>query len=193
MEIHRPSASAMRIPTRGPALDQRPNSSRSSSHTSLTSSHSRDPMAIPGAQIDEPPPPLPPPRYNEELDRGIDVAWSWQNSAKSKLAPIKPSSSLYGGYMQARGDTRRSSDNDDMDVDDWDRRGSTVSTIRSPSQADISTGAGTTIPSLIRRPPSPTLSNQRSVLHVSISFRSSSHICATSMWHTQPSRSSLAT
>ena len=168
MEIHRPSASAMRIPTRGPALDRRSNTSRSSSHTSVTSTHSRDPMAIPGAQIDEPPPPLPPPRYNEELDRGIDVAWSWQNSepygGKSKLAPIKPSSSLYGGYMQARGDTRRSSDNDDMDVDDWDRRGSTVSTIRSPSQADISAGAGGTnasIPSLIRRPPSPTPSNQR--------------------------------
>jgi hypothetical protein len=128
-------------------------------------------MAIPGAPIDEPPPPLPPPRYNEELDRGIDVAWSWQNTesygGKSKLAPIKPSSSLYGGYMQARGDTRRTSDHDDMDVDDWERRGSTVSTIRSPSQADIS--AGTSIPSLVRRPPSPTPSNQRSVhsLHVS--------------------------
>ena len=170
MEIHRPSASAMRIPTRGPAPDRRLNTSRSSSYTSITSIHSRDPMAIPGAQIDEPPPPLPPPRYNEELDRGIDVAWSWQNSeqfgTKSKLAPIKPSSSLYGGYLQARSDTRRLSEdhNDDMDVDDWDRRGSTVSTIRSASQADVGAGAGGTaasIPSLIRRPPSPTPSNQR--------------------------------
>ena len=163
MEIHRPSASAMRIPHRGPAVDRRPPTSRSDSHSSSTSSHSRDPMAIPGAPMDEPPPPLPPPRYNEELDRGIDVAWSWQNNtepygSKSKLAPIKPSSSLYGGYMQQRGDTRRTSEQDDMDVD-WDRRGSSVSTIRSPSQADIS--AGTSIPSLIRRPPSPTPSNQR--------------------------------
>jgi hypothetical protein len=169
--VHRPMVSAMCIPTRG-ALDRRPNTSRSSSHASTTSSLSRDPVAIPGAQIDEPPPPLPPPRYNEELDRGIDDAWSWQNNeasagpGKSKLAPIKPGSSLHGGYLQARSDTRRSSDND-MDLDDWDRRGSTVSTIRSLSQASISAGAvagaGTSIPSLIRRPPSPTpsLSNQR--------------------------------
>lgn len=162
MEIHRPSATAMRMPHRGAAVDRRPPPSRSSSHTSTTSSHSRDPMAIPGATLDEPPPPLPPPRFNEELERGIDVAWSWQNSesygGKSTLAPIKPSSSLYGGYMQARGDTRRTSEQEDMDMD-WDRRGSSVSTIRSPSQADIS--AGTSIPSLVRRPPSPTPSNQR--------------------------------
>ena len=156
----------MRVPSRSPALEIRPNTSRGVSQTSTTSSHSRAPMSIPGARIDEPPPPLPPPRYNEELDRGIDVSWSWQNnheahSGKRQLAPIKPGSSMFGGYMHPRGDTRRSSDADEMDLDDWDRRGSTVSTIRSPSQADM--GAGTTIPSLVRRPPSPASSNQRSV------------------------------
>lgn len=165
MEIHRPSVSSMRIPTRPPPVDRRPNTSRSTSYTSTTSAQS---MAIPGVQLDEAPPPLPPPRYNEELDRGIDVSWSWQNSesfnGKSKLAPIKPGSSLYGGYMHGRGNTRRSPDDDEMDVDDWDRRGSTVSTIRSPSQADLGAGGGgahASIPSLIRRPPSPTPSNQR--------------------------------
>jgi hypothetical protein len=169
MEIHRPSASAMRIPIhhRGPALDRRPPSSRSTSYSSFSSSHSREPMSIPGAPIDEPPPPLPPPRFNEELDRGVDVAWAWQNpnadmyTDKSKLAPIKPGSSLYGGYMHGRGDTRRMSSHDEMDLDtDWDRRGSSVSTIRSPSQADINAGASMAacavpVPSVVRRPPSP--------------------------------------
>ena len=173
MEIHRPSASAMRVPSRSPALEIRPNTSRGASQTSTTSSHSRAPMSIPGARIDEPPPPLPPPRYNEELDRGIDVSWSWQNnheahSGKRQLAPIKSGSSMFGGYMHPRGDTRRSSDVDEMDLDDWDRRGSTVSTIRSPSQADM--GAGTTIPSLVRRPPSPASSNQRSVFALAAFF-----------------------
>lgn len=123
-------------------------------------------MAIPGAPIDEPPPPLPPPRFNEELDRGIDVAWAWQNSEmyvdKSKLAPIKPSSSLYGGYMHARGDTRRTSGQDDIEMDmDWDRRGSSVSTIRSPSHTDISAGASMpVVPSVVRRPPSPSANSE---------------------------------
>lgn len=57
-------------------------------------------MAIPGARIEHVPPALPPPRYNSDLDQGIDLAWKWQNehlmSGQSKLAPIKPGSSLLG-------------------------------------------------------------------------------------------------
>jgi hypothetical protein len=181
MEIHRPSAAAsaskssptsiaaMRIPHRGgPGLDRHPPSSRSNSYHSSASSHTRDSMAIPGAPIDEAPPPLPPLRYNEELDRGIDLAWSWQNTenigGKSKLAPIKPSSSLYGGYVQGQGDTARHlSEPEEMDIDRH-RRGSSVSTIRSPSHADIRTTSLSSIPSFVRRPPSPvssSASNQR--------------------------------
>ena len=189
MDIHR-SSQSVRMPTRPSYAARRPTTSRATSHTSTSSSHSRDPMPIPGAPIDEPPPPLPPPRYNEELDRGIDAAWSWSNSqplgVAGKLAPIRPSSSLYGGYMRSRTNSRLSPDHDEMDVDDWDRRGSAALTIRSPSQADILMGAGgagiaieagapTSIPSLVRRPPSPTPSNQRSVpvlLHVSLFPRS---------------------
>jgi hypothetical protein len=179
MEIHRPSSS-VRIPPRSPFnAARRPSVSRTTSYTSTTSSHSREPMPIPGRPMDEPPPPLPPPRHIEEFDKGLDTAWSWSNAhshgREGKLAPIKPSSSLYGGYMRPRNDGRPSPDIDEMDVDDWDdRRGSAALTIRSPSQSELVLGAGSAaatgrfepgagsgIPSLVRRPPSPTTSNQR--------------------------------
>jgi hypothetical protein len=178
METHRPS-STVRIPTR-PLFDagRRPSTSRSPSYTSTASTHSRSPMPIPGRPIDEPPPPLPPPRYNEEFEQGIDRSWDWSNAQshhrEGTLAPIKSSSSLYGGYMCSRDDVRRLSDPDEMDVDGWeDRRGSAALTIRSSSQADtrftasagapggIEIAAGSSIPSLVRRPPSPASSNQR--------------------------------
>jgi len=128
-------------------------------------------MAIPGARFDDAPPPLPPPKYNEELAQGIDVAWSWGNrdpfSGRSKLAPIKPGSSLYGGYLHSRPDpAHRLHQSDEMEVDDdssalSNRRASTVSTIRSPSQSDMP--LPTRIPSLVRRAPSPSPANQRCV------------------------------
>lgn len=170
MEIHRPSTS-MRIPPR-PSYDaRRPPNSRNSSFTSTTSSRSRDPMPIPGASVDIPPPPLPPPRYNEELERGIDTAWTWSNGGMNReLAPIKPGSSLYGGYLQDESNTRRSSGSDEMDLDDCDRRRSHASTARTPSSSHVFLGAGgpvshsaAGIPSLVRRPASPNPSNQRLV------------------------------
>lgn len=127
-------------------------------------------MVIPGARFDDAPPPLPPPRYNEELAQGIDVAWSWGNSDpfhhKRRLAPIKPSSSLYGGYLDSKTLSSRTRDTHEMDLDnedehDYMRRGSNVSTVRSPSQAEIRLGGH--VPTLIRKPPSPTPANQRLV------------------------------
>ncbi|RMD43096.1 hypothetical protein DV735_g2001, partial [Chaetothyriales sp. CBS 134920] len=110
-------------------------------------------MAIPGVRTEEPPPPLPPPRYNEELERGVDAAWAWQNrdrygsAGHNSLAPVKPSSSLYGGYLQPRAHTHFCPEPDEMDVDDWDHR-------RSASRNG-------SIPGLVRRPASPTPSSQR--------------------------------
>lgn len=124
-------------------------------------------MVIPGARFDDAPPPLPPPRYNEELAHGIDIAWSWGNTdpfhPKRRLAPIKPGSSLYGGYLESRSSNFAvARDADDMDLDDdYPRRGSNVSTVRSPSQAEIRQGAP--VPTFTRKPPSPTLANQRLV------------------------------
>ncbi|RMZ86249.1 hypothetical protein DV737_g114, partial [Chaetothyriales sp. CBS 132003] len=128
-------------------------------------------MAIPGIRAEEPPPPLPPPRYNEELDRGVDTAWTWQNrepcgGGHSNLAPIKPNSSMYGGYMQPRGRTQLCAEPDEMDLDDWDRdrQSSAVLAFRATSQTNMQIGGGNgngSIPGLVRRPPSPTPSSQR--------------------------------
>lgn len=98
-------------------------------------------MPIPNSRGEEAPPPLPPPRYLEDLDNGHDSGWTWANSlargdgfGQRTLAPIKRGSSLYGGYMRGRMD---GTDNPMAGDDDHDRRGSTVSTIKSPSEADV--------------------------------------------------------
>lgn len=144
--------------------------SRSNSQASDDAVHPRGAMTIPGARFDDAPPPLPPPRFNQELAHGIDVAWSWGNSNpfdynKKHLAPIQPGSSLYGSYREAYRPSISLRRPDDMDLDDEEdhRRGSTVSTLRSPSPAESKLGGH--IPSLIRKPPSPTTLNQRLVSH----------------------------
>ncbi|EEH18481.2 hypothetical protein PABG_07542 [Paracoccidioides brasiliensis Pb03] len=61
------------------------------------------PMTIPNAKEPLAPPPLPPPRYIEDLAIGQDSGWKWRNSFEQgeygnpTLPPIKPSSSLVGG------------------------------------------------------------------------------------------------
>lgn len=131
-------------------------------------------MGIPNIRYVEAPPPLPPPRYIDDLAHGNDLSWELQNRGgdfgpQQKLPSIKHNSSLFGGYMAP---TRSSSGHDvddeaidmmDLDDDDYDRKGST-STIRSPSQAEIDTAslAVGRMQSLARRPPSPLApSNQR--------------------------------
>ena len=77
-------------------------------------------MAIPGTTVNHIPPPLPPVRYNVDLERGIDIAWILQNESllrdKSRLAPIKPGSSLFGQYSHPQ--SARLTD-DDMPMD-WE-------------------------------------------------------------------------
>ncbi|KKZ60257.1 hypothetical protein EMCG_05014 [[Emmonsia] crescens] len=74
---------------------------RNLSFRSLSSSPR--PMAIPHAKEPLAPPPLPPPRYIEDLAIGHDSGWKWGNSfeegefGKPTLPPIKASSSLVGG------------------------------------------------------------------------------------------------
>lgn len=78
----------------------------SSSQISADPGWSNKSMAIPGARMEDVPPALPPPRYINDLDRGYDLAWNWENedlmTGKSKLAPIKPGSSLLGGSRQSQ-------------------------------------------------------------------------------------------
>lgn len=81
-------------------------SSQSTSPISSESGRRATSMVIPGARIDHVPPALPPPRYNDDLDHGVDLAWTWQNehlvSGERILAPIKPGSSLLGNPAQTQ-------------------------------------------------------------------------------------------
>jgi hypothetical protein len=148
--------------------DRRPPISRNDSQTSSSFHTSRAPMTIPHNRPAEAPPPLPPPRFIEDLANGHDLGWRWGNSVGDggfgKLAPIKQSSSLNGGYRRPPMDTSRDEEAmEGMDVDgDFDRRSSTVSTIRSPSHPEVFPGSLGYIQSGGKRTPSPSaVSNQR--------------------------------
>lgn len=135
----------------------RRHSSRSSSQGSPESSGPRRSMAIPGARVDDVPPALPPPRYNHDLDHGFDLAWKWQNedlmTGESKLAPIKPGSSLLGTL------SRPQLARDDDTEEDEDVDLNTLRAASSPSRSHLVTA--TSIPSLMRSPPSSSGINQR--------------------------------
>lgn len=172
-------------PSPGRVLDQssyhdtRPSASRSPSHSSASSHSSRAPMTIPHNRPAEAPPPLPPPRFIEDLANGNDLGWRWGNSVGGdggfgKLAPIKQSSSLHGGYRwplmntsqdEAEAAAAAAAAAEEMDVDgEFDRRGSTVSTIRSPSHPEVFPGSLGYIHLGGKRTPSPSAaSNQRLV------------------------------
>ncbi|KAJ9651942.1 hypothetical protein H2198_008805 [Neophaeococcomyces mojaviensis] len=118
-------------------------------------------MAIPGARVDDVPPALPPPRHNPELDKGVDLAWKWQNEdlplTRRTLAPIKPQSSLWGSTSQAQ---LIMDEDEDVEMDmELDSSHHAQPIARPPSQSQFATG--TSIPTLTRRPPSSSGINQR--------------------------------
>ncbi|KAI2381021.1 hypothetical protein LOY97_006798, partial [Ophidiomyces ophidiicola] len=97
------AAAAAALPVR---LPSRRSSRQPSDHRSPSSPSSYGtPMPIPqSTHAPLAPPPLPPPRYIEDLAHGHDSGWKWGNSFEGKptLAPIKASSSLFGGSAHAR-------------------------------------------------------------------------------------------
>ncbi|EXJ62968.1 hypothetical protein A1O7_03412 [Cladophialophora yegresii CBS 114405] len=173
MDIHGAGAAGTRIQLS--AYRPRPASprstSRSNSQTSDDPFQPRQPIVIPGIRFDDVPPPLPPPAFNDDLANGVDLAWNWANShpfeGQRQLAPIKPGSSLHGSFVRSRNslphgrDDDNDNDDDDMSIDDdkYPRRSSNVSTVRSPSQAEMRFGGS--VPAGRRKPPSPNLANQR--------------------------------
>lgn len=112
-------------------------SSRSSSYNSATSPGLSIPMSIPNAQQIIPPP-LPPPRHLPDIEdggnNGPDIAWKWSNSQTGrdwgKVTPSIPQgSSLHGGSGSFLSRTGV------MDEQlDFQRRGSSISTIKSDSR-----------------------------------------------------------
>jgi hypothetical protein len=160
--------------------DRRPSASRSDSQTS--SSHtSRAPMTIPHNRPAEAPPPLPPPRFIEDLANGHDLGWKWGNSGFEggfgKLPPIKQNSSLIGGYRRLPMDTSCDEGIEDMDVDgDFDRRGSTVSTIRSLSHPEVFLGSLGYIQSGGKRTPSPSAASNQRLAHAPVLEAAARHV-----------------
>ena len=120
-------------------------SSDSRSYRSATSQAFSRPMPVPNARQEQAPPPLPPPRHLPDLTQGYDPGWSWGNHGsefgKTTLAPIRQGSSLQGGYLHSMGEARLKTEDeeeeDKMDVDTDDRRGSSVSTLRSFTGTDL--------------------------------------------------------
>ena len=118
-----------------PSHDGRPFSDRGSSRTPIPLHNPSGAMSIPHARQDVAPPPLPPPQYIGELAHGHDAGWQWGNSGtfgRKELAPIKPGSSLYGGYKKRQIEERE----EEMGGSQWERRESTI-TVKSPSGREI--------------------------------------------------------
>lgn len=121
---------------------------------SMSSPHSG--LPIPNGRPEEAPPPLPPPRIIDDLANGQDQGWKWGNResenerSRPALAPIKPGSSLFGGYHAGgTGGSMRSEWGENQYEHNKDAiRAGAVSTIRSPAEPEIKVeGFGSSIPS----------------------------------------------
>ena len=119
-------------------------SSRTSSYSSSNASHpfstSAAPVCIPNSRGSPAPPPLPPPRYIEDLALGSDPGWHWGNSggqgeSGNKFGPTSPRSSISQGSWNMRKEMEAGSD----DFGEG-RRDSSTSTIRSPPRNDFDEG-----------------------------------------------------
>lgn len=125
MDLRRGPSIALPPPTSGFNHGGYRRLSSSNSQTSSEFGRTSAGMAIPGTQIDDVPPALPPPRYMHCLDEGDDLAWQYQNEGLSdqaqRLAPMKAGSSLLGHSSQSPQPIRDEDDDIDMETDvAWD-------------------------------------------------------------------------
>lgn len=101
-------------------------------------SSSSGPMTVPNARSDEQfaPPPLPPPRYLEDLAAGSDPGWNWGNTPNhggfgGNFGSSRSScSSMRGSWDQ------RMEDEGFPERPDYSRRGSSNATVKSPAGFD---------------------------------------------------------
>ncbi|OJD13384.1 hypothetical protein AJ78_06155 [Emergomyces pasteurianus Ep9510] len=146
-------------------------------------SSSPGPMAIPNAKEPLAPPPLPPPRYIEDLAIGHDSGWKWGNGfeagefGKPTLPPIKPSSSLVGGG-HSRPELVRRTERVNLDKDS--KRSNTMSAAKaSPvlkSRSSFSASRETSFPnSSASSLPSPRLQGEKPLSEKSVERSSNAY------------------
>lgn len=94
------------------------------------------PLAIPNTRYDPAPPPLPPPRYIDEIAAGSDPGWAWGNDPKGgSFGKARESTMPTATFPKSWGKTMGERP---LDQPEFRRRESSTSTVRSP--ADTSRG-----------------------------------------------------
>lgn len=95
------------------------------------------PLAIPNARYDPAPPPLPPPRYIDDITAGSDPGWAWGNDPKDgSFGKARESARPMSNFPKSWG--KNMEEDRPSDLPDFRRRESSTSTVRSP--ADMGRG-----------------------------------------------------
>lgn len=95
------------------------------------------PLAIPNARYDPAPPPLPPPRYIDQIAAGSDPGWAWGNDPEGgNFGKARESARPMSNFPKSWG--KNMEENRPLDQPEFRRRESSTSTVRSP--ADTSRG-----------------------------------------------------
>ena len=89
------------------------------------------PLAIPNARYDPVPPPLPPPRYIDDITAGSDPGWAWGNDPKGgNFGKARDSAVPMSNFPKSWG---KSIVDRPLDPPEFRRRESSTSTVRSPA------------------------------------------------------------
>ena len=109
-----------------------------SASTSKAFASSASPRPIPNSRMEIPPPPLPPPRYIEDLAVGRDPGWHWGNTAVSGTGGCEIASGTVSPGSSLRSAWDRRSDIDEGIEDPEDhRRESSAPRYKSPHEGDM--------------------------------------------------------
>lgn len=96
------------------------------------------PMAIPNSRPELPPPPLPPPKFIDDITAGSDPGWAWGNDPSGTFGKRKEPSSMAGSKFPKswsnRGEEKREVERDEEY--EYRRRQSSTATIRSPASSE---------------------------------------------------------
>ena len=179
---HRPDLRARRSPPPQDGNDSKRVSAAPDAPSSRSPGHDAKPaaMAIPGVRQDYVPPALPPTRWNQFLDDGLDLSWKWGNP-ETEVANVKPGSSLRGGFLDRRPSYNASNS---PDQSQWQNNATRPGIEQGPnSRSNFSQNPGRLLPEVQHRANVlPGSSAQRYVfvtMHLFQNFR-----CPTKLWET---------